>query len=538
MGTISNKEISKNLKLLGKLLELHGANSFKTKSYYNGAFQIGKFPQPLHALPDEEISQIRGIGKSMVPKIRELIDTGELSNIQELVKETPPGVVEMLSIKGIGPAKIRLLWQEMEIETVGELLYACVENRLKDIKGFGLKTQEAIRKDIEYKISNSGLFHYASVESLALDVLDQINSKANVTRAALTGEMRRKCQIISKIQIIACSESQTSETFQHEIGIPIEVQYCSEEEFVSSLFETTSTTAHLDLIQYDKVQASDEKDIYKKLGHPYFIPEMREGRDELEWSKRFKLDDIIQNKDLKGALHNHSVWSDGQNTILEMAQYCMKQGWEYFGISDHSKTAIYANGLTEDRLKQQWLEIDQLNETLKPFKIFKGIESDILYDGSLDYEEEVLAQFDFVVASIHAQLKMDQAKAMERLLRAIQNPYTTILGHPTGRLLLSREGYPINHSEIIAACAEHNVIIELNANPLRLDMDWEWIHEAMEKGVQISINPDAHVDHGLDHMKYGINVARKAGLTRAFTFNAKSVSELEDAFLQKKASIV
>jgi DNA polymerase (family 10) len=264
---------------------------------------------------------------------------------------------------------------------------------------------------------------------------------------------------------------------------------------------------------------------------------MREGFDEVDLARVNKIPVLLEEKDLRGILHNHSTYSDGKHTLRQMAEYCKELGYDYLGISDHSRTAFYAGGLEIERIEKQQKEIDQLNKELAPFRIFKGIESDILSDGSLDYPENVLASFDFIVASVHSILNMDIKRATERLLRAIENPFTTILGHPTGRLLLRREGYPIDHKTIIDACAKNNVVIEINANPWRLDLDWRWVRYAMEQGVMLSINPDAHEMDGYADMKYGVLVGRKGGLTKKMTLNSLSGKEIAAYFAERKAKI-
>jgi DNA polymerase (family 10) len=286
---------------------------------------------------------------------------------------------------------------------------------------------------------------------------------------------------------------------------------------------------------------ASEIEIFEQLNWPFIEPELREGTFEIEAAKTNTLPKLVQDSDLKGIFHNHSTYSDGENTLEEMAMYCKELGYQYLGISDHSKTATYAKGLYEDKIVTQHKEIDAFNAKFlqsdgQPlFKIFKGIESDILGDGSLDYEEDVLKSFDFIVASIHSNLKMDIEKASQRLIKAIENPYTTMLGHPTGRLLLRRQGYPINHAMIIDACAANNVIIEINANPWRLDIDWRWIHYALEKGVMLSINPDAHELQGYHDMHYGVCVGRKGGLTADMCFNSKPLLEVEKYFNKRKS---
>jgi DNA polymerase (family 10) len=284
-------------------------------------------------------------------------------------------------------------------------------------------------------------------------------------------------------------------------------------------------------------QIDSEESVYKEFKTPKLIPELREGSFELQYDLENIPPSLLMLQDLNGPFHNHSNYSDGKNTIRQLTEYCIKQGYEYLGLSDHSKSAFYANGLQEFQIKKQHEEIDQLNQEFAPFKIFKGIESDILNDGSLDYDKDVLASFDFIVASIHSNLNMDIHKATQRLIKAIENPYTTFLGHPTGRLLLRRQGYPIHYKKVIDACAENKVSIEINANPWRLDLDWRWIHYALEKEVILSINPDAHEIAGFDDMKYGVYMGRKGGLTKEKTFNAWSLAQVEKYLEDRKASI-
>jgi DNA polymerase (family 10) len=283
-----------------------------------------------------------------------------------------------------------------------------------------------------------------------------------------------------------------------------------------------------------QVSGSSEEEIYRSGGLQFIEPELREGLNEIDFARENKIPKLIELTDLKGILHNHSTYSDGMNSLKDMAEYCNELGYEYLGICDHSQSAFYAEGLKPERVFEQHLEIDELNKKLFPFKIFKGIESDILNDGSLDYTEDVLKTFDFIVASVHSNLKMNEEKATARLITAIENPYTTILGHPTGRLLLSRPGYPIDHKKVIDACAANGVVIELNAHPYRLDIDWRWIPYCLEKGVVISINPDAHEKHGYHDMYFGTCAARKGMLTKEMCFNALSLNEMEAHFSKRK----
>lgn len=561
---MTNRDISNVLSEMGKLMELHGMNEFKVKSVQNAAFNISRIEQEIAGLPPNEIEQLKGVGKSISQKILELISTGTLAELDSLLEATPKGVVEMMRIKGIGPKKVAILWKELGVETPGELLYACNENRLTELKGFGLKTQDQIKKAIEFSISNKGFFHYARVEEQANEILKLLLSFPKVAGASVTGNMRRKCEVITSLDFLiattdseqfksaisshAAFEKYEKKLFPDKIELITDtepaciIHICNPGQFAMQLMVTTGNQSHIDelkLTQADKFVGdqsfNSENEIYTALGMDFIQPELREGLGEIQMAKNKSLPELIQLSDLKGCLHNHSTYSDGANTLREMAVACKNSGYQYFGICDHSKAAFYANGLSVERVLSQHKEIELLNAELAPFVIFKGIESDILPDGSLDYDNEILAKFDFIVASVHSVLKMTEQKATERLITAISNPYTTILGHPTGRLLLARAGYPIDHKAVIDACAANNVVIELNAHPYRLDLDWRWIRYAVEKGVMISINPDAHHISGIQDMYFGVCAARKGMLTASHTFNAMPLEKISKWFDDKRS---
>jgi len=552
---MDNKAISKIFKLCSQLMELHNENPFRTKAMASASFKLDKLPFRIDDASLEELSAQPGIGKSTAEKAKEVAQTGTFKELQDLLANTPSGVVEMLSIKGLGPKKVQIIWQDLGIESVGELLYACNENRLVEAKGFGLKTQEEIKKSIEFSISNQGWFLYAKVLSQADTFYAILKTHFPSSLLSFTGDFRRKCEVLSTVDLLISESIEAVEKFlgdytlvektensleiTDELGFTFKVFSTNINDFYRDLILSTGSTAHLDLlfnILPDLPSLSSEEAIYRNLRLDYIEPELREGLDEIERAQNHTLTQLIQFKDLKGTLHNHSTYSDGVHTLEQMALYCKDAlGLEYLGICDHSRTAVYANGLSIERLEEQWKEIASLNEKLAPFKIFKGIESDILSDGSLDYPDEVLAQFDFVVASVHSNLKMDEEKATARLIKAIENPYTTILGHPTGRLLLSRSGYPLDFKKIIDACAANKVVIEINANPLRLDLDWRWHRYAVEKGVLLSINPDAHRTEGLLDMQYGIFVAQKGGLEAKNCLNTYSLTEITNYFSNRRS---
>src|SRR5690606_14903596 len=491
---MENKAIAKIFKLYSQLMELFDENPFRTKAMASASFKIDKLPFPAAGATMEELSTQPGIGKSTAERILTILETGSLPELDELIAQMPAGVLAMLTIKGLGPKKIRSIWKDLGIESVGELLYACNENRLMEAKGFGFKTQEEIRKAIEFSSANQGFFLYAKVEKIAAARLGLLVSHFPEKQHMSTGEMRRKCEIITSVDILTTAsiaalgtflEEQPIYTdvasldnaveFSDELGIRYRIQSTSEDLFARDLLLTTGSETHLEAlasIQEDLPSLASETAIYEALGLAYIEPELREGAEEIRWAQNGQLPTLITFADLKGTLHNHSTYSDGVHSLEQMATYSKTElGLEYFGICDHSKTAVYAGGLSIERVQEQWVEIEQLNQKLAPFRIFRGIESDILADGSLDYPDDMLAKFDFVVASVHSNLRMDEEKATQRLITAIENPYTTILGHPTGRLLLSRPGYPIDFRKVIDACAANQVVIEINANPLRLDLD-------------------------------------------------------------------
>ncbi|NPE47953.1 DNA polymerase/3'-5' exonuclease PolX [Sphingobacterium prati] len=551
---MDNKAISKIFKLCSQLMELHNENPFRTKAMASASFKLDKLPFRIDDASLEELSAQPGIGKSTAEKAKEVAQTGTFKELQDLLANTPSGVVEMLNIKGLGPKKVQIIWQDLGIESVGELLYACNENRLVEAKGFGLKTQEEIKKSIEFSISNQGWFLYAKVLSQADTFYAILKTHFPSSLLSFTGDFRRKCEVLSTVDLLISESIEAVEKFlgdytlvektensleiTDELGFTFKVFSTNINDFYRDLILSTGSTAHLDLlfnILPDLPSLSSEEAIYRNLRLDYIEPELREGLDEIERAQNHTLPQLIQFKDLKGTLHNHSTYSDGVHTLEQMALHCKDAlGLEYLGICDHSRTAVYANGLSIERLEEQWKEIARLNEKLAPFKIFKGIESDILSDGSLDYPDEVLVQFDFVVASVHSNLKMDEEKATARLIKAIENPYTTILGHPTGRLLLSRSGYPLDFKKIIDACAANKVVIEINANPLRLDLDWRWHRYAVEKGVLLSVNPDAHRTEGLLDMKYGIFIAQKGGLEAKNCLNTYSLTEITNYFSNRR----
>lgn len=551
---MDNAQIAAAFSLLSRLMEIHGENSFRAKSYATAAYTIEKLPVPLAGMPDTQIPSIKGIGEAMGKKIIELRESGKLNALETYLQKTPVGILEMLKIKGLGPKKIAVIWKEMGLETIGELLYACNENRLLLFKGFGEKTQQHVKTYIEFYLRSKGSYLYAGIESYALDLQQQFRQLLPHCRFEHTGDFARQLETIDKLEWVTTAAVDILEqalstpsfsliekngsgiSFKTEDNITLIFYTASDENFGSILFHTRCSGPFLN--EWEKrfpasAIHSTEEEVFKAAGLPYILPCLREKETILSAAANNSLPQVIREEDIKGIIHSHSNWSDGRQSIEEMANAAIEKGFEYIVISDHSKSAFYAKGLNEEKIKEQHLYIDTLNEKLHPFKIFKSIEADILNDGSLDYHNTILSTFDLVIASVHSNLKMTEDKAMMRLLAAIQNPYTTILGHMTGRLLLSREGYPVDHKKIIDACLENDVVIELNAHPRRLDIDWRQADYALEKGVLISIDPDAHHTDGYNDIRYGVLAAQKAGVTKENNLSSYSLQEFE-AFLQNR----
>lgn len=544
---MTNKEIAQSFQLLGNLMELHGENSFKIRSYQNAYRTIRRLPEPLSEMADEDIASIKGIGKAILGKINELLDKGKMDTLERYKSQTPEGVQEMLQIKGFGPKKIKVIWEDLGVESIGELLYAVNENRLVELKGFGAKTQEDLRQKLEYYQKTRDQFHYATLLAEAEQIIAMLAQKVDGIKVETTGTLRRAQNTAEAVELlVGASQDVTTHlsalfeqwekigekiySAKSERGFPVHLFMTDLDEWGTAQFKWSSSESFLSGLNLEKIPATpEEEDVFKAFGLPYVAPELREDQWALELAKNNELPRLVDEKDIRGVVHSHTNYSDGLHSLTEMAEYTRAQGYEYLVITDHSKSAFYANGLSAERVLQQFAEIDKLNQKWSDFTILKGIESDILSDGALDYEQDLLAQFDLIIASVHSNLRMDEDKANQRLLRAIENPYTHILGHPTGRLLLSRKGYPINHQLIIDACAANGVAIEMNANPYRLDLDWTWIPYAMEKGVLISINPDAHSTLGVHDIKYGVASARKGGLTAAACLNARSLQDFQEA---------
>ncbi|PNR87186.1 histidinol phosphatase [Petrotoga sp. 9T1HF07.CasAA.8.2] len=570
---MDKKTVIDILNEIGLLLELKGENPFKIRAYYNAARALETLDEDIEVLvKDNKLKEVKGIGEAINKKITELITTGRLEYYENLKASIPGGLVEMLKIPGLGPKKIKTLYDKLDIKTVGELEYACLENRLVELPGFGEKTQKKILEGIKFvkRFSNQHLFSEAYSEA---DSLKQYLLKTGlVIRCEIAGSIRRKKEIVKDIDILATTndpqklmerfveygktrdviaKGNTKTSITLESGINVDLRVVKDEEYPYALHHFTGSKEHntamrnrakrmgIKMNEYGLfkgdtlIECHDEEEIFRKLNLSYIPPEIRENMGEIEAAEKREIPVLIEEKDIKGIFHVHTNYSDGANTLTEMVNGARELGYKYIGITDHSKSARYANGLKEEDILRQFDEIDRLNEKYTDIKILKGIESDILKDGSLDYEEDLLKQFDFVIASVHSNFKMSKEEMTERIIKAVKNKYTTILGHLTGRLLLSRDGYDLDVYKVIDACAEYDKIIEINSNPHRLDIDWRYIKYAKEKGVELAICPDAHRVEGLQDVKYGVGIARKGWLEAKDVINTYNIDQMYEIFKRK-----
>jgi DNA polymerase (family 10) len=571
---MTKQEVSEILDEIGTLLELKGENPFKSRAYANASRTIAALEMDLgEAVRTGALKEVKGIGPALFEKISELVTTGKLAYYEELKAAVPAGLLEMIRIPGLGPKRARLIHDQLGISTIGELEYACNENRLLKLEGFGPRMQEKILQGIQYVRKQKGQFHYPVAADEAEKLYDVLKAHKVVKRIAIAGSLRRKKEVVKDIDLLVSAErsepvmeaftthleveevvakGETKSSIRLKSGINADLRVVSDTEFPYALHHFTGSKEHnvamrgraqrlgfkmneYGLFQGEKlIPCKNEEEIFSKLGLAYIPPELREDMGEIAAAESKKLPKLVEEKDIKGIFHNHTVYSDGSATLEEMVEAARSAGYEYIGISDHSRSAQYAHGLEIERVREQQGKIDALQKKYKDITIFKGTECDILPDGSLDYPEDVLASFDFVIVSIHSKFKMTEAGMTDRILKAIQNPYVTILAHPTGRLLLTREAYPVDMPKVIRAAGDHGVVMELNANPMRLDLDWRLGPLAVEAGVPVSINPDAHSVEGVQDVRYGVGIARKGWLTRESVFNTKSAAEMKKVLAKRR----
>jgi DNA polymerase (family X) len=550
------------------LLELKGENPFRCRAYENAARVLeGIEGEPETWLAENRLEGIKGIGKGTLEHIQEWVRDGRIELHEQLRAEIPHGLLDMMDIPGLGPKKVKAVWEELGIDTVGKLAEAAKTDALASLPGFGRKTAEKILEGIGQREKFAGRFRVNIATARAEALREYLKSVKAIDRLELGGSLRRCRETIKDLDWVAVSDDpgavmeafisapgvarvtnhgETKSSVVFEDGIASDLRVVSKDQFAAALLYFTGSKEHntrlrgrakdmgFKLNEYglfkegsDRALAcADEAAIYKRLGLAYIEPELREDTGEIEAAETGELPELIRAEDMKGVLHCHSTYSDGKSTLAEMAEAARKLGYGYFGICDHSRAAAYAGGLSEDDVRRQHDEIDELNASLKDgFRILKGIESDILGDGKLDYPDRFLARFDFIVVSIHSRFSMSREQMTDRICTALAHPAATILAHPTGRLLLEREGYEVDFERIFATAAEHRVAIEINANPHRLDLDWRLVRQALRAGCLLAINPDAHHTSGIEHIRYGVGIARKGWAGRADVINTKTLAQ-------------
>lgn len=572
---MDKKQIAQILREMALILEIRGENIFKVRAHENAARALEGLTAGLEELvASGEIREIKGIGEAMAKKIQTLLTGEELPEYRKLKDSLPAGLLEMARVPGMGPKKIKAVWDELGISSVEALEAACKADKISGLKGFGAKSQEKILQGLEMLKKYQGQYLISEARPEAQALHQALKKFPGVIRCEIAGSLRRRKEIVKDIDLVASAaeaeraaimdyfttlpavaamvaKGETKSTVTLKNGMNADLRIVSDEEFPYTLHHLTGSKEHnvalrqhaikrgLKVSEYglfrgeENIPCKDEADIFRNLGMAYIPPELREDYGEIEAALENRLPKLIEAQDIRGIIHVHTDWSDGVNTLEEMARACQKSGYEYLAISDHSKAAAYAGGLSEERVRRQQEEIERLNAELQGFRILKSIECDILADGRLDFSDEVLASFDLVIVSVHSKLNMTETEATERILKAIRNPYVTILGHLTGRLLLEREGYPLNHRAVIDAAAELGVCIEINANPRRLDLDWRFCKYALEKGVMLAVNPDAHRVSGFGDMEYGLGAARKGWLAKENVLNTRSAAEVL-AFARKR----
>jgi len=564
--SMDRKSIPDLLEEIGMLLEIKGENRFKANAYYRASKELSGIENLEEIIKDGRLKEIKGIGDALSEKITEYHQTGKMSYYEDLKKDIPASLLELMQIPNLGPRKIRILYDELGIATRGELEYACKENRLISLPGFGQKTQENILKGIEFLKKYMGQYLFGDVYAVAEGLRERLKKAFAEHPIEVCGSIRRRKEVVRDIDILAAGEDyeritsafisapeveevllrgDTKTSCRLKTGIEADLRVVSREAFPYALLYFTGSKEHnvrlrgmakkrgWKLNEYglfdgeNLIPCGSEEEIFRALGLSYIPPELREDAGEVEAAALGSIPSLVTMADIRGTFHVHTDFSDGVESIEKMVDSARAMGFSYIGITDHSKSAYYAGGLKPEDVLKQWEMIDRLRESNPDVHIFKGIESDIQPDGSLDYDDEILGGFDFVVASIHSGFTMKQEEMEARIMKAMENPYTTMLGHPTGRLLLSRDGYDADMRNLIDCAARNNVVMELNASRHRLDIDWRYLKHAKEKGVKISINPDAHSAAGMSEIPYGIGIARKGWQECKDVLNTQDVNDIK-----------
>ena len=574
---MDKKDIVEVLERIGTMMEIKGENPFKIRAYSAGARTLQTMEEDLgEVIEDGRLGDIPGIGKALTEKIETLYTTGELEFYDKLVASVPSGLMDLLDIPGLGGKKIKVLHEKLDVDSIESLTVACQEGKVAELKGFGKKTEEKILSGIKNREAYAARHLWWDARSVVQKILPGLEGLPEVERVEAAGSFRRGMETVGDLDFLVASSNpgpimdwftsmegiaevtahgDTKSSIRLEGGMQADLRVVPSEQFYFALHHFTGSKDHnvrmrqkalslgLSLSEWGlrpeeekdssrkagPVEANSEEDIFKALGLQYVPPSLREGMGEVEAAERNELPELLEFSDLKGCFHNHTTASDGRNTLEEMAEEADRRGWEYLGISDHSKASFQANGLDEERLSKQVQAIREINQSGK-FRVhlFAGSEVDILSGGKLDFEDSDMDSLDYVVASVHAGLTQDEETMTARLLKVLEHPKVTMLGHMSGRLLLKREPSRMNVQKIIDAAIANGKIIELNANPMRLDMDWRHWRRAAEKGLLCCINPDAHALHHFDFQHAGVLAARKGWLTAKEVFNTRTLTEVKD----------
>jgi len=570
--------IARILDEMGTLLEVRGENAFRCRAYHTAAQALKTLPSDLsEMIADGSLAEVPGIGSTMLAKITQLSTTGHLPAFEDLKKATPPGLVALLRVPGLGPKKIKTLHDDLKVESLADLRAAGESGRIAGLKGFGAKTEARILEGIDFLESVGDRILQSTARRLIAPIFQALKGQPGLIRAEVCGSLRRRSETIGDLDILFSSadpapildafvklpevarvlaHGPTKASVRLLDGVQCDLRGVADDQFPFALHYFTGSKAHniamrrraidrgLKLSEYGldgpdgPVACRTEEDLFRALGLAYIPPELREDEGEFDLAEQGPIPRLVDRADLTGTFHCHTDWSDGGATLIEMVEAAREAGLSYLGIADHSKSAGYAGGLSVDRVRQQWAEIDALNAKLgKKFRVYKGTECDILADGSLDYPDEILEGFDYVVASVHSGFGMDRPTMTARIVRAVRNPHVTMLGHPTGRLLLARDGYAVDLDAVIEAAGESGTMIEINANPHRLDLDSTHVRKARPLGIPIPINPDAHATSGFADLDYGIGVARKAGLSPSEVFNARDPADVARTLADRRSRV-
>jgi DNA polymerase (family 10) len=555
MPALETPEVAALLLEFARLSAFRGGNPYRAKAYRRAAENLATLTLPLaQVIREDRLREIPGVGDAIADIITKLHKTGSHPSLEAMRTEFPAGLLDLLSIPGLRPDKVLKIYKTLGIASLDELEAAVKAGRLKSVKGLGTALQTKILQGLAMRRSGEGRRHLHRAASL-LEMAEAHLRSAHPALKRITpaGDFRRGCELVGDLALVAEAPQVKDGVHCLSTTAQISVILSDPRHYGAALLHATGSQAHLDAlgalakkkgllldqrgVHRDRkiIARKSEADIYEALGLPFIEPELREGADEIALALQDRLPPLVADKDIRGILHAHTDRSDGVDTLEAMAETTRKRGYQYFGIADHSKSAHYAGGLSINEIVQQHTEVDGLNKRYgQKFRVFKGIESDILADGSLDYPNDILARFDFVVASVHGRFKIDREAQTQRILRAVANPYTTILGHMTGRQLLRRPGYDIDIDKVLTACAAHGVAVEINANPWRLDLDWRWHQCALDLGCMMSINPDAHSTREIDLTHWGVEMARKGGVPADRVLNCLSLRQITRHFGRRR----